>query len=98
MTIGIALNKAQLDVDMGNTVLHLVAFLRQSGQLQELFNIHPDPDFTAIGYTAAEVTTLKSAWLTDAPQLAQIVIGAAALAAAKDFRSALFQMMGDGLA
>lgn len=98
MTIGIALNKAQLDADMGAAVLELVGFIRRAQQLQELFLIHPDADFTALGYTAAEVTTLKSAWLTDAPQLVQITTGAATLATAKDFRANLFQMMGDGLA
>lgn len=100
MTIGIALNKAQLDADQGAAVLHLVAFMRMAQQLQETFNIHPDADFIGLNppYTAAEVATMKTAWLTDAPQLIQIIINLATLGATKDFRAALFQMIGSGLA
>lgn len=98
MTIGIALTKGQLDTDVGAAALELVKLLRVIDQLQELFLIHADADFTALGYTAGEVATMKSAWLTDAPQLAQIVRGLAALPVAKDFRANIDLMMGDGLA
>lgn len=98
MTIGIALDKAKLDADMGTAVNHLIAFRRIAAQLQVSFNQHPDADYTAIGYTNAEVATMKSAWLTDAPQLGQIIDGLAALGAAKDFRENLYLMGGDAVA
>lgn len=100
MTIGTPISKGQLDADMAAGVNHLIAFRRIAAQLQVSFNMHPDADYTAasVGYSAAEVATMKSAWLTDAPQLAQIIDGLAALGAAKDFRASLYQMAGDGVA
>lgn len=97
MTIGSPIDKNVLNADMAAGVNHLIAFRRIASQLQVTFNMHPDADYTAVGYTAAEVATMKSAWLTDAPQLAQIIDGLATLAATKDFRASLYQMAGDGV-
>ena len=99
MSIGIALAKAQLDADMAAAALDLAKLLRVIDQLHEFFLITPDATLEAapLGYTAAEVATLKTCWNTDAVLLAQIIRGQAALPAAQDFRANLFQLIGDGL-
>ena len=98
MTIGIALTKAQLDADMATTALSIAKLLREIDQFQEFFNITPDATLTTLGYVAAEEAILRSAWATDAVLLASIIRGTATLGAVKDFRSNLFQLIGDGLA
>lgn len=99
MTIGIALTKPQLDADMAAAALEIAKILRVIDQLHEFFLITPDAtlESAAIGYTAAEVATLKSCWNNDGPLLAQIIRGQVALPAAQDFRANLFQLIGDGL-
>lgn len=97
MSIGIALNKAQLDADMASAALEIAKLLRVIDQLHEFFLITPDATLTGIGYTAAEVATLKTCWNTDGPLLAQVIRGQVALPAAQDFRANLFQLIGDGL-
>lgn len=98
MTIGIPLTKSTLDSDMGQIALEQAKFLRLLDQIHETFLIHPDADFTAIGYTAGEVATMKSAWNNDGPLLASIIRGQAALPVAQDFRANIAQMQGDGIA
>lgn len=98
MPIGIPLSKTQLDSDMGQVAVELVRLLRQLDQLHELFLLHPDADFTGLGYTATEVATLKSAWNNDGPLLASIIRGQSTLGVAQDFRANICLMMGDGIA
>lgn len=98
MTIGIALTKQQLDSDMATVGLEMARLLREIDQLHEFFLITPDPTLTGLGYTAAEVATLKSIWNTDMVTLAAVIRGQQPLPAAQDFRANLFQLIGDGLA
>lgn len=104
MTIGIALQKANLDADMGNAALHLVTFLRMTDQLHETLLIASDAELKALGYTDGtnstpnEIATIKSAWNNDAVLIANLVRGLATLGAAQDLRANLFQMVGTGVA
>jgi len=55
----------------------------------------PDQDLIELGFTAEEVTTLKSAF-SDLAQLGTIWSGQAALADPKDFRTFVRQLWGVG--
>lgn len=97
MTIGIALTKQQLDADTGSLALEMVRFLARLQQMREFFQITPDATLEGLapGYSAAEVATLKSAFVSDAGTIINVLTGAAALPAAQDLRANIFQCCGD---
>lgn len=97
MAIGTGLIKAQIDADVAAAALTAVKLLRMLDQLHEFFLITPDASLTAagVGYTQAEVNTMKAAFNADGPLIASIFRGQATLGAAQDFRANLFQMCGD---
>lgn len=97
MTIGIALNKSQLDADTGALALEMARFIRRLQEIREFYLITPDAVLTALGYTTSEVATQKSAWITDGGIIINVLTGAAALPTAQDMRANIFQMYGDGL-
>lgn len=96
MSIGLNANltKAGLDGDLGSAALALRNAFRRIQQLEHFCLITPDGTLTALGYTAAEVATLKSA-MSDGDKLRQIYEGSLALPATQDFRLNLDQLSGD---
>lgn len=96
MTIGLAatLTKATLDTDFGNVALALRKVLGQLEELRHYCLITPDATLVALGYTAAEVAIIKSAF-ADGDTLFQIATGAAPLAAATNLMANLDQLAGD---
>lgn len=99
MTIGIVLTKQQVDADTGSIANEMVRFLRALATMREFLQITPDatletPTLTP-GYSAAEVATMKSAFITDATTIINVLMGVAPLPVAQDLRANIFQFCGD---
>jgi hypothetical protein len=62
MTIGAAVTKPQLDNEMAQDVQTLRLAFRKIEERRLYFLTNPDAVFVAMGYTLAEVATVKSAW------------------------------------
>jgi hypothetical protein len=93
--IGLPVTKAELDTRSGNLARSFQANFEDVGILQAYFAATPDQDLVALGYTAQEVATIKTAF-ADLTQLATIWTGTAALPTAKDFRTFVRQLWGVG--
>jgi hypothetical protein len=88
MSVGFTIDKAGIDSRAGQLVLNLRQALQSCSDMCDLLNdtsvFANDAALTALGYTAAEVTTLRAAF-TDLKKLWQISHAAATQAAANDF-------------
>jgi hypothetical protein len=62
MSIGFVVTKQQLDGEMGANALALRHDFRIALEKRHFFVITPDATLVALGYTAAEVATIKSAY------------------------------------
>jgi hypothetical protein len=95
MSIGLnaSTTKATVDNDVGQASLALRNAFRRIQQLRHFCLITPDATLVALGYTQAEVTTLKSA-MADGDLLRQACEGAIALPQ-QDYRLNLDQLAGD---
>lgn len=93
VTIGLGTTKGQLDSDMGSTVLELLNAFRRIEQLHHDLLITPDATLTNMGYTVAEVATIKSAFL-DGDNLRQGAEGTIALPQ-QNYLANLDQLGGD---
>lgn len=93
MTLGITTTKLQLDAISGGIALDLAKVMREIEELHHFLLITPDSTLVALGYTSAEVATLKSAF-TDGDKLGQIYEGTVNLPTAQDFRLNLSQLAG----
>ncbi len=93
MTIGITVNKAQLDNDMGQAVVTLLNAFRRIEQLHHDLVITPDATLVGMGYLQAEVNTIKSAF-TDGDNLRQGADGTIALPQ-QNYLASLDQLAGD---
>jgi uncharacterized protein YaiL (DUF2058 family) len=94
MTIGLQLQKAQLDRDLGQTALALRKVLAQIEQLHHFCLITPDATLVNLGYTQAEVNTIKSAFV-DGDTLNSLATGTGTLAAPQNLLANLDQLAGD---
>lgn len=94
MSIGLVTTKQNLDNDIGLVSLALRNAFRRIEQLRHYFLITPDATLVALGYTQAEVTTIKSAFV-DGDTLRLIWEGTNALPVAQDFRVNMDQLAGD---
>ena len=95
MSVGLPVTKSEIDTRAGDIAR---AFQDQFGDvvtMQQFLSATANPDLEAMGYTAEEVASLKTAF-TDLTQLGQIWIGAATLPAAKDFRVFVKRLWGVG--
>jgi hypothetical protein len=81
MSIGTIVDKPFLDGTIGVNVLNLLRELRKADELHHYFVITPDATLTAMGYTAGEVATIKSAY-GDLFQGHQVLLGLAVQAIA----------------
>lgn len=95
MSVGLPVTKDEIDSRAGDTARTFQRAFKDVLTLKSFLDQTPDPDLVALGYTAGEVATLKTAY-TDLAQLATIWTGEAALPAAKDFRTFVRQLWGVG--
>jgi hypothetical protein len=93
MTIGYPKNKESIDGIVGELAPSFNRNFRRALQLKTELDAYTDAQLTTAGYTAGEVTALRTL-VTDLNQLNSIYTGAAALASAKDFRPSLRSMWG----
>jgi hypothetical protein len=95
MSVGLPVTKDELDARAGDIARQFQRSFSDVVTLQEYLVATPDADLIALGYTDAEVASLKTAF-TDLMQLANLWIGAEALPAAKDFRVFVRRLWGVG--
>jgi hypothetical protein len=95
MSVGLAVTKTEIDARAGDTARGFQKLFEDVYTMQTYLEATPNPDLVALGYTDAEVATLKTAF-ADLTQLAQIWGGLEALAAPKDFRTFVRQLWGVG--
>jgi hypothetical protein len=93
--VGITLTKQSIDATSGSVAVAVDTALTRVRQFKYFLDGTVDADLVALGYTAAEVATLRSAY-TDLDQLATVYQGGALLAVAKDFRVFARRLMGMG--
>ena len=86
MAIGLSASKADIDAQAGNTALTVREAFRTVQVFQAWLAATPDANLVALGYTAGEVATLKSAF-TDLDKLRTIYEGTATQTPAYDFRT-----------
>jgi isochorismate hydrolase len=95
MSPGLAVTKEEINTRAGDIARGFQRQFEDVITMQEYFLQTPDPDLIALGFTADEVATLKTAF-TDLSQLGRIWAGAEALAAPKDFRTFVRRLWGLG--
>ena len=95
MSVGLPVTKDEIDARSGDIAR---AFQKQFGDvvtMQSFLVATPNADLEALGYSADEVATLKTAF-ADLMQLGEIWLGNEALAAPKDFRTFVSRLWGVG--
>jgi hypothetical protein len=95
MAVGLPTNKLDIDSKAGSIAVRLRDVFQEIQYTQAWLAGQVDSDLIALGYTQAEVNTLKSA-MADLDQLRTIFIGSANLATAKDFRTFAKRLTGLG--
>jgi hypothetical protein len=98
MTVGLAVDKGQIDSWSGQLSRDIDVWSGRVDKLEAFLLATPDATLTAppFNYTAGEVALLKSS-IADLKQLADLFRGVGALAAAKDFRTFSKQLIGLGI-
>lgn len=84
MSVGFPQDKAAIDIRAGALSVQIRDLLTDISEFQGLLATKQDTDLTALGYTEAEVTLLKSAF-TQLDQLRQVALGQATQSAANNF-------------
>jgi len=95
MSVGLPVSKSEIDSRAGDIARAFQSAFNDVAMLQQYLTATPDGDLVALGYTSGEVATLKTAY-ADLTQLGTLWIGAAALPAAKDFRTFVSRLWGVG--
>jgi hypothetical protein len=95
MSVGLAVTKQEIDARSGDTARLFQKGFEDVLTMQSFLEGTPDADLVALGYTADEVASLKTAF-NDLSQLGRIFTGAEALAAPKDFRTFVRRLWGVG--
>jgi hypothetical protein len=95
MSVGHPISKQEIDILAGDIARAFQDRFIDVGTMQSFLLATPNADLEALGYTADDVATLKTAF-TDLAQLANIWAGQEALAAAKDFRVFVSRLWGVG--
>jgi hypothetical protein len=93
VAIGYPKNKDSVDNVVGSLAQTLNQCMRRGVQLKTELDSFNDAALTTAGYSAAEITTLRTL-ANDLVQLNNIYTGAATLGAAKDFRTSLRPVWG----
>lgn len=97
MAVGYPKNKESIDGLVGDLAQTLNRSFRRAVQLKTELDAYTDPTLINAGYTAGEVTTLRT-MAADLVQLNNIYLGAVNLTTAKDFRAScrpLWGVLGD---
>lgn len=95
MSVGLTVTKGEIDSRAGDIARAFQQQFENVATMQGYLTATPEADLIALGYTADDVATLKTAW-NDLAQLARIWAGAEPLAAAKDFRVFVSRLWGVG--
>jgi hypothetical protein len=95
MAVGLTITKDEIDKRAGDIARSFQRSFEDVGTLKGFLDATPEADLIALGYTSAEVASLKTAW-NDLAQLTTIWAGQAALAAPKDFREFVRRLWGVG--
>lgn len=95
MSVGLPVTKQEIDARSGDLARAFQDHFGDVITMQSFLAAKTEGDLTALGYTADEVASLKTAFL-DLQQLAEIWAGQAALAAPKDFRVFVSRLWGVG--
>lgn len=93
MAVGYPKNKESIDGIVGELSLSINRNFRRAVQLKTELDAYTDQQLTTAGYTAGEVTVLRTL-VTDLTQLNNLYTGAATLGVAKDFRVSLRPLWG----
>lgn len=93
MTIGYPKDKSSIDGVLGDVSQSFQRTFRRAIQLGAELNAYTDTQLTNAGYSAGEVTVLRT-FVTDTVQLNNIYTGAATLGSVKDFRASLRPLWG----
>lgn len=93
MAIGYPKDKSAVDNLVGELAQSMNRNFRRAVQLKTELDSFTDVQLTGVGYTAGEVTQLRTL-ATDLVQLNGIYTGAATLATVKDFRTSLRPIWG----
>lgn len=95
MPVGLAVTKAEIDSRAGDIARSFQRQFEDVATMQGYLTATAESDLIALGYTADDVASLKTAY-NDLAQLARIWAGAEPLAAAKDFRVFVSRLWGIG--
>jgi hypothetical protein len=95
MSVGLPVTKTEVDTRSGDTARSFQAAFENVATMQFFLVSKTDQELIDLGYTAQEVSTLKSAY-NDLEFLAQIWAGQAASPALKDFRTFVRLLWGVG--
>ena len=88
-------SKAQMDTYMVNLARAVDGSLTQANAFRNFLNAHADADFTAVtglgpvGYTAGDIATIKSGFLTDFGALYDTYVGTSVFTPARDLRASV---------
>lgn len=93
MAIGYPKNQASIDGVIGELSVSVNRNFRRAVQLKTEIDAYTDQQLTGVGYTAGEVTVLRTL-VADLNQLNNIYTGAVNLASVKDFRASLRPLWG----
>lgn len=95
MSVGLAVTKQEIDSRAGDIARLFQRQFEDVATMQGYLTARTEADLVALGYTADEVASLKTAF-TDLAQLARIWTGSEPLPAAKDFRVFVSRLWGVG--
>ena len=93
MSVGYPKNKESIDGIVGELTQSINRNFRRAVQLKTELDAYTDAQLTNAGYTAGEVSMLRTL-VTDLNQLNSLYTGAATLGSAKDFRASLRPLWG----
>lgn len=95
MSVGIQVTKGEIDSRVGQIARDFQKLFRDLPILKNFLDATPDADLIALGYTAGEVATIKTA-INDLEQLRGIWLGTSNLANVKDFTTFVRRLWGVG--
>jgi hypothetical protein len=93
--VGLPINKTDVDLTAGSMARDLIVAVNHVANFKTWLDGQLDADLTALGYSAGDISNLRSAFV-DAAQLATIFKGTATLGVAKDFAVFLKRLAGLG--
>jgi hypothetical protein len=95
MAVGLAVTKGEIDSRAGDIARGFQKQFEDVATMQGYLTATAEADLIALGYTADDVATLKTAF-ADLAQFGRIWAGVEALPAAKDFRVFVSRLWGVG--